>query len=396
MTNPFISNPSDCQIHPSGWVELPSGTKLTKLPIFDRDSELFARLGHGPAGKWLADQEMRLPTVAEYEQLHALALHIEPVTLPTGKMLVAAGVPKPWVDDGADTPAMACYRAENIRSLEWCQLHDTEVWARLAEAGWSVSPVANAGKHWCDGGVIFGWWRTGKPMIQTPSSFHRGEPTYTDYATTFHAALNAPESPPDTDRSPAASWHEGVDLKALSLGNRCLMWLGYQFGLKPREIPGPEHEPIILGYSKSCRRGGRFVGVREDGAPIWEGGTPLSLPTDDSDSPWCAALASATLEHALLPGEVPPHGLRVSVRELVEDARAAGTLRLQDWTPTPGSLAILGRAGHDPLKGGSGHVRCVVGVDAGRYLGLGGNEGDTITCAHHSLTAPELRAWVRR
>jgi hypothetical protein len=258
--------------------------------------------------------------------------------------------------------------------------------------------IYRGGRHWGDGLPVYESESDETDAYIVQRSRDSSHKEHHDYLTglILWRPLNAPESPPDTDRSPATSWHEGVDLKALSLGNRCLMWLGYQLGLKPREIPGPEHEPIILSYSKNCRRGGRFVGVREDGAPIWEGGTPLSLPTDDSDSPWCAALASATLEHALLPGEVPPHGLRVSVRELVEDARAAGTLRLQDWTPTPGSLAILARSGHDPLKGGPGHVRCVVGVDAGRYLGLGGNEGDTITCAHHSLTAPELRAWVRR
>jgi len=191
-------------------------------------------------------------------------------------------------------------------------------------------------------------------------------------------------------------WDFGIEPRDYPVGERCLIWLGYQFGSDVREIPGPEHDPRILSYSKHCRRGGAYLGNNGEGKPVWNGGTPLALPTDDAGSPWCAALASETLRAVLLPGEIPPHGLRVSVRELVEDARAAGTLRPADWTPTPGSLAICGRAGEDPLRGGRGHVRAVVGVEGSRYLGIGGNEHDTIACGWHDLRAVEIRAWIER
>jgi len=373
----FVSKLEHLHIHQSGWAELPGGVRISKLPVFDRGEELFARLGHGPSGEWLRDNGMDDASVAELEQLHAMALHIEPYTLPTGKMLVAAGIPKPWVDyEGHDTPAMAAYRAEHMQTLEWCRLHDAEVFARLAAAGWTVSPIANAGKHWVKGGRIFGWWRVGQRMIQTPSDFHRHEPEYVDYGTTFHAVLREQDIIPDTE--PAPRWHDGMDLPNLTLGERCCGWLGFHFGLAPREIPGPEHEPIILAYSEHCVRDGR----------------PLQLKTDDSDSPWCAALASATLFNASLPGEAQPHGLHVSVRELVESARVEGTLRDASWTPTPGSLAILGRAGENPLTGGRGHVRCVIQLDGDRYLGLGGNEDDTISCGWHPRAA--VLAWVER
>jgi len=192
------------------------------------------------------------------------------------------------------------------------------------------------------------------------------------------------------------AWHTELDLTKTPLGLRCVTWLGYQFGLAPREIPGPRHDPMILSYSKHCRRGGKFLGVDLEGLPVWDGGIQLALPSDDRESPWCAALASETLRACLLPGEVPPHGLRVSVRELVEDARLARSLRPKEWTPTPGSLAICARAGHDPLRGGFGHVRGVVQAEGGRYLGIGGNELDTITMAWHSLTAKDIRAWIKR
>lgn len=201
---------------------------------------------------------------------------------------------------------------------------------------------------------------------------------------------------PDTIPSAPPCWHDGVALADLALGERCCLWLGYQYGLAPREIPGPKHDPIILSYSEHCRRGGHLLGVRADGAPRWDGGAPLALRTDDSDSPWCAALASETLRNALLPSEPPPHGLRVSVRELVEDARIADMLRPVHWRPTPGSLAILGRDGHDPLIGGSGHVRCSIQLVGEKYLGIGGNEADTVTCGWHPLADVGLRAWIER
>ncbi len=202
--------------------------------------------------------------------------------------------------------------------------------------------------------------------------------------------------PPDTEPGSRAPWHAELDLTATPLGHRLVVWLGYQFGLAPREIPGPEHDPTILSYSAHCRRGGRFLGVRPGGEPIWEGGTPLPLPGDDSPWHWCAATQSEALRACLLPGETPPHGLRVSVRELVEDARVAGTLRPKHWLPTPGSLAILARGGSNPLHGGPGHVRGVVEVDGEQYLGIGGNEGDTVRMGWHDLDAADLVAWVER
>jgi hypothetical protein len=185
-------------------------------------------------------------------------------------------------------------------------------------------------------------------------------------------------------------------LDTLTLGERTLYWIGGELAADPREIPGPKHDMRILSYSKHCRRGGTFGGVSAPGVPVWAGGTPLPLPRDEDA--WCAAAASASLLGALKPGEKPPHGLRVSVRELVEDARAGGTLRGADYEPQPGDLAIYARAGGDPMKGGTGHVRMVVGAQPGaaEYLGVGGNEGNKWTWARHPMRPPSWRAWVAR
>lgn len=195
----YVSRPEDCVLHEAGWLELPTGHAISRMPVWDRAAELFARMGHGDehAGAWLAAQGLRLPTVAEYDALHAVALHIDPYTLPTEEMLIAARVPRPWIDPqtGADTPAMRAYRTQHIRTRAWCELHDARVLARLRDAGWTDQPVANAGKHWAQGGIIVGWWHRGGGRIQNPSAFHRNEPGYTDYATTYHAVRDASERP---------------------------------------------------------------------------------------------------------------------------------------------------------------------------------------------------------
>jgi hypothetical protein len=407
----FVSALSDCDLHPSGWLELAPRRWITKRPIWDRANDCPARIGVGPAREWCRQQHpaLRVATAPEYEELHQRALYIAPVTLPTAAMTTAAGVPRPWADQrGRDTPQMARYRAANMRTREWCRLHDDEVKRRLEAAGYGgTQAVANDGKHLDADGDIIGWWTAAAPStekIQNESGRHRAELHFTDYATNVHACFDG-EAPPSGARAvaepapdpPAADFRAGFiadayDLSSASLGQRCLAWLGFQFGLDPREVPGPRNNETILSYSRHCRRGGKFLGVAADGSPIWEGGTPLPLAAD-SDA-WCAATASESLRCALLPGERPPHGLRVSVRELVEDARAASTLRPPEWTPAPGALAIEARMGEDPLKGGKGHVRRVVQVEGDRYLGLGGNEADRIVCAWHKLRKPELRGWI--
>jgi len=179
-----------------------------------------------------------------------------------------------------------------------------------------------------------------------------------------------------------------------TIGERCLAWLGGQYGLDPREIPGPVHNDVILSYSMHARRGGIFRGVDAGGAPMWEGGFPLRAPSDEWA--WCAYLQSETLRNALLTGEVPPHGLRAAVHELVTDARKAETLRGLDYVPRPGDLGIEARVGEDPLHGGRGHVWCVVRNDGRRSLGLGGNENNKIECNWRDRRAPAMRAWIAR
>lgn len=179
----FHSQLSDVVVSTHGWFRLPSGVWITKLPLLDAREHLFARLGAGPAAEWARAHGYRLPTVAEYEALHTAAYHIEPYALPTVEMLAAAG---------ADTQAEAqALRVANMMGRPWCELHDLEVWKRLA--GWNgLLPVDNAGKHWTREGGIYGWWTPfarkygadNDYMIQGHSFFHKSQPRYGDYGTT--------------------------------------------------------------------------------------------------------------------------------------------------------------------------------------------------------------------
>lgn len=369
------------ELHPSGWERLSSGAWVTRHPLLDADAPgLLAHLTYRDALHVAELHGARLPTRAEVVEATEQAIRggvvLRPVTLSFGPEMV---------------------------SREHAETHDTRVAEQLAVVRWDGrSIVASAGKHWIAGAArgwarICGWW-DGSRYIQA-GTVDQHHDTHHDYATTTVLARDRPpvdDAIPDTDRAPAPTWSTGLD-GTERLGLRCLAWLGYQAGLAPREVPGPRSDPRILAYSAMCRRGGTLLGVELpwDGGmpyPLWSGGTPLPLGRDEDA--WCAALASATLLGALRPGDTPPHGLRVSVRELVEDARGKGTLRGLDYEPRPGDLGIDARAGGDPLRGGTGHVWRVDLVADGMAFGLGGNEANEIRVSWRPLVAPERRGWI--
>lgn len=105
-----------------------------------------------------------------------------------------------------------------------------------------------------------------------------------------------------------------------------------------REMPGPAHEPTILSWWKSIRRGG----IRDD------------------ETPWCAAFVGACLESVGV----------VSTR--FESARSYLQWGERLNRPLLGSVVVLGRVG-------GGHVGFVVGLDpTGNPLVLGGNQEDQV------------------
>ncbi len=194
-TGVFRTEPAHAEMHESGLFQLKSGAKITKLPIWDTEFDLAARMGFGPAADWLRERGMRLPTVPEEDELHLASLFVKPYTMPTVEMLKAAGVP-------SSQDAINSYRNAHMMSHRWCAMHDSAVFTMLKAAGYDGSqPVANFGKHWVlPTGTIYGWWtgtsKTAK--IQGPSKFHAGNPDYADYATNYYGVIDAEPAEYDT------------------------------------------------------------------------------------------------------------------------------------------------------------------------------------------------------
>lgn len=209
----YVSRAGACDLHSAGWLPIPSGGAVSRLPIVDKDGQLFARLSPVAADAWAKSKGWRLPSIAEYDALHSCSLFIAPCTMPSMQQLADAGVP-------ANVQASVdAYRNANMRSQLWCEQHDAEVWARLKQRGWAGEPVSNAGKHWANGGAIYGWWRADGSKIQNPSNAHAGS-QHTDYATTFH--VWRPPQPTDKVDPPKVEPWTHIQARNYTVANRTL------------------------------------------------------------------------------------------------------------------------------------------------------------------------------
>jgi hypothetical protein len=338
---------------------------------------------------WARGLGARLPTAVEFDEMWRTAdVRVTPKP---------RDVTKAPLDALHGDAVAAGARADQRIALGKTWLHSVD--GSVVNYGWHV-PIAEVmptqGVPTWRGIKVY-LAQTGRDayVIQPPGKAHGA--THVDYSQIGYAVRAAPGTDDDHDTDPAPTslplppeslpppWDVRVDMASFRLGERIVAWLGHEYGRGDvREIRGVKHNPRILGYSAMCRRGGRLLGVYLDGSPNWLNGSPLPLGTDED--PWCAAARSAALLACLLPnGPPPPHGLRVSVRELCEDARAAGTLHVEGdgYDPLPGDAAILGRSGESPLNGGRGHVRTVVQPAGLDYSAIGGNEGDELSYGEH-------------
>lgn len=108
-----------------------------------------------------------------------------------------------------------------------------------------------------------------------------------------------------------------------------------------REIPGKQHNPVILQMWRDIKRGG----IQSD------------------EVPWCAAFVGSMLEHAHIPS---------SRFESASSYLQWGRMLTE---PALGCVVVFERTG-------GGHVGFVVGQDAqGNLLVLGGNQGDRVSIA---------------
>ena len=258
----FVSKEEHIEVHRSGWVLLPSGVAITRLPLWDYKEGVFARIGQGPGATWMtANGGLRHPTSAELEELHDISLHIDPFTMPTRQQLVDAGV-------DMTEEAIDAFRNRHMTTLEWCLLHDSEVFSRLFAANWEDGPVANAGKHWTEDGAIYGWWRADGSKIQT--AWYKHGKYHTGYGSTTHAVdptgLSASESSPPPsrgDNAPKGAKVSGPPTQPTSLGDSGPLVGAWQLRLlrwNPSCLPkygadkdhGDETQAATEAYFKDC------------------------------------------------------------------------------------------------------------------------------------------------
>jgi uncharacterized protein (TIGR02594 family) len=121
-----------------------------------------------------------------------------------------------------------------------------------------------------------------------------------------------------------------------------------------REIPGREHNALIVQWWRAIRRGG----IRDD------------------ETPWCAAFVGACLEEV---------GIRSSRFESAASYLAWGQHLMR---PAPGCIVVLSRSG------GGGHVGFLAGADVlGNLLILGGNQGNAVNVAAFPMTRVQGLRW---
>lgn len=174
-------------VHSSGWGALPSGRIITRLPLIDAATNLFARNDYRTLLEVAEREGARIISPAAIAELHAAGLELKPCFLPTGAM-VAKMPPR-----GPNETEIA-YQTRirlDMGTAEWAEIHDRCVWEQLNKRWGGESLVANAGKHWAFGApkgrsYLMGWWLNGKFVQPHPMAGSQGphDDRHADYGTT--------------------------------------------------------------------------------------------------------------------------------------------------------------------------------------------------------------------
>lgn len=350
--------------------ELDDGTKL--FARLDYDEHLAVAKAHGA----------RLITAAEVDVLRRVGFQLMPYL---------------------GTPT-----AENdiVHSVR----HDADVWRQLRARGWDGRQlVIGDGKYFVDGAPpgksrLKGWDKDGPGPGSAwwqPNAVAHDRGHFDDGTTAKYVRPRRPTkgfgSTIVEALQRAALWLPrvlgGHVLRPRSLGLRALDVAREEHRRGVRELPGPRHSPDIQRYHAGARRGGTHTaGMLDD-----RSGVVVLGPTAADETEWCASSASWCTAQALTEADRVPHGYRCSVREIVEDARALGTLHLVGgwYEPRVGDLAIQERVnGESPLRGGRGHVARVAELDGAAVITLGGNEGNAWMFTRHERPFRRIVAWV--
>ncbi|MDI3285167.1 hypothetical protein [Polyangium sp. 15x6] len=274
--------------------------------------------------------------------------------------------------------------------------------------------------------AIYGWHHPDGKPIQPVSTAH-GEPWYSDYS--HGVRLVAPEMVLDgrtvlvqdvlRDPSLAAVLTGGAAWGARHDAPNDGVLQVVRYGSQPRAPEVAQVMPVASSTPSSGRDLGvaavewclaeLAAGVREEPpgsntsprireylAPARrrETGKLVGLTAGE----WCAAGQSAALAAVARPGEYVPHGYRIAVWELREDAKATGA-----WVPIADVRAGRYRIQRGDLlvstRGapGLGHVARVdvPPNDHGEVVTIGANENNAWTRRTRNLSEPELEGVIK-
>lgn len=128
-----------------------------------------------------------------------------------------------------------------------------------------------------------------------------------------------------------------------------------------REIPGPKHNPTIMGW------------IAKLGAKV------LGITVRDDETAWCSTFAAYCMAEA---GHTPP---AIAVRA---SSWATWGSNLRADRLAPGAILVFRRPGGN-------HVAYYVGEDATTYHVLGGNQSNSVNIARIEKSRCMARRWPK-
>ena len=138
----------------------------------------------------------------------------------------------------------------------------------------------------------------------------------------------------------------------------------YDIGLKTigvKEIPGPKHNPTIMGWIKKL------------------GSKVLGIAVNSDETPWCGTWVAYCIQEA---GLTPPP---IAVRAM---SWATWGANLRPEVLTPGAILVFKRPG-------GGHVGMYVSEDETTYRVLGGNQSNSVNITRIEKSRCVARRWPR-